>query len=67
VNDAAKPNAVKQFATQPKVLAGGLGASLTTNVIIVVQEFIPSWEPSTAFVGAAAAIVGMAVAWIKSN
>lgn len=67
MNDKATTGAVTRFATQPKVLAGGLGASLTTNVIIVVQEFIPYWEPSTAFVGAAAAIVGMIVAWIKSN
>ena len=53
--------------TDPKVLAGGLGASLATNVILVVQEFIPHWEPSVAFVGAAATLAGLLVGWIKRS
>lgn len=61
------PNPQRQYATQPKVVAGGLGASLTTNVILVVQEFYPYWEPSPAFVGACAALVGMVFAWVKEN
>lgn len=58
---------IRKFATQPKVLAGGLGASLTANVLIVVQEFLPLFDPSTAFVGAATSLVGMLFAWIKAN
>jgi len=54
-------------ATQPKVIAGGLGASLVTNLILVTQEFYPAWEPSPAFVGAAASLCGMLVAYIKKN
>lgn len=58
---------VRKFATQPKVLAGGLGASLTANVIIVLQEFLPLFEPSTAFVGAATSLMGMVFAWLKAS
>lgn len=53
--------------TDPKVLAGGLGASLTTNIILIVQEFVPTFDPSAAFVGACASIVGMIVGWIKKR
>lgn len=53
--------------TDPKVIAGGLGASLATNIILVVQEFIPYWEPSTAFVGAVATLSGLLIGWIKRN
>lgn len=55
------------MVTDPKVVAGGLGASLTTNVILIVQEFYPYWDPSPAFVGAAATLVGMAIAYVKKN
>ena len=55
------------LATQPKVIAGGLGASLATNLIIVAQEFFPLFDPSAAFVGAVATLAGMIVAWIKKN
>jgi len=58
---------VRKFATQPKVMAGGLGASLTANVIIVIQEFVPMFEPSTAFVGAATSLMGMLFAWLKAS
>ena len=58
---------VRKFATQPKVMAGGLGASLTANVIIVLQEFLPLFEPSTAFVGAATSLIGMLFAWLKAS
>ena len=58
---------VKDWATQPKVIAGGLGASLATNLILVAQEFFPQWEPSAAFVGAVAALAAMVVAYLKKN
>jgi len=48
-------------------MAGGLGASLTANVIIVIQEFVPMFEPSTAFVGAATSLMGMLFAWLKAS
>lgn len=61
------PKRAMQLATQPKVLAGGLGASLATNIILVAQEFIPNWEPSVAFVGAVATLAALVVGWIKKN
>ncbi len=69
VTDKAIPviQQVRKFATQPKVMAGGLGASLTANVIIVIQEFVPLFEPSTAFVGAATSLMGMLFAWLKAS
>jgi hypothetical protein len=48
-------------------MAGGLGASLTTNVILIVQEFVPTWEPTPAFVGACASLVGMLFAYLKKE
>jgi len=65
--DPTTTKKITNFATQPKVLAGGLGASLVTNLILVAQEFFPAWEPSAAFVGAAATLAAMILAYLKKN
>lgn len=64
-NVTSKPNKTLNAGTRPKVVAGGLGASLATNLILVAQEFLPHWEPTPAFVGAVSALAGMLFAYVK--